>query len=109
MRFHKFALLVSATVASAALVGCTDDAIDPDDPAAALGDFEWTDEGPLPEDVSSDIGESVDHGALFAVSPRFQLPFPCGQVWAGQTRTNHSPANSVDFNRNNDIGDTVVA
>ncbi|WP_348652872.1 peptidoglycan DD-metalloendopeptidase family protein [Polyangium sp. y55x31] len=41
--------------------------------------------------------------------PAFQLPFPCGQVWAGQTRTNHSPQNSVDFNRNDDIGDAVVA
>jgi hypothetical protein len=102
--FYKFALLVSV-----ALVGCADEDIDPDDPASTLGDFEWTDEGPLPDDVSSDVGESVDHGALFAVSPKFQLPFPCGQVWAGQTRTNHSPANSVDFNRNNDIGDTVVA
>jgi murein DD-endopeptidase MepM/ murein hydrolase activator NlpD len=30
-------------------------------------------------------------------------------VWAGQTRTNHSPVNSVDFNRTNDLGDTVVA
>ncbi|WP_348980418.1 peptidoglycan DD-metalloendopeptidase family protein [Polyangium sp. 15x6] len=41
--------------------------------------------------------------------PAFQLPFPCGQVWAGQTRTNHSPQNSVDFNRSDDIGDAVVA
>ncbi|MEO8704478.1 MAG: peptidoglycan DD-metalloendopeptidase family protein [Kofleriaceae bacterium] len=42
-------------------------------------------------------------------APAFQLPFPCGQVWLGQTRTVHSPQNSVDFNRSNDIGDTVVA
>ncbi|APR83478.1 N-acetylmuramoyl-L-alanine amidase [Minicystis rosea] len=42
-------------------------------------------------------------------APNFQLPFPCGQVWAGQTRSNHSPTNSVDFNRADDIGDTVVA
>ncbi|MEU5692729.1 peptidoglycan DD-metalloendopeptidase family protein [Actinosynnema sp. NPDC020468] len=42
-------------------------------------------------------------------APAFQLPFPCGQVWEGQTRTGHSPANSVDFNRSGDDGDPVVA
>ncbi|MAQ15329.1 MAG: metalloendopeptidase [Sandaracinus sp.] len=42
-------------------------------------------------------------------APVFQLPFPCGQVWAGQTRTNHSPVNSVDFNRRDDFGDSVLA
>ncbi|MCP2168391.1 peptidoglycan DD-metalloendopeptidase family protein [Goodfellowiella coeruleoviolacea] len=44
-----------------------------------------------------------------AAAPNFQLPFPCGQTWEGQTRTNHSPANAVDFNRANDEGDPVVA
>lgn len=44
-----------------------------------------------------------------AGTPKFQMPFPCGQKWEGQTRSNHSPANSVDFNRANDEGDTVVA
>ncbi|GGS50994.1 MULTISPECIES: M23 family metallopeptidase [Actinokineospora] len=44
-----------------------------------------------------------------AAAPAFQLPFPCGQVWSGQTRTNHSPANAIDFNRTNDDGDPVVA
>jgi murein DD-endopeptidase MepM/ murein hydrolase activator NlpD len=29
---------------------------------------------------------------------RFWLPFPCGETWAANTRTNHSPANAVDFN-----------
>lgn len=42
-------------------------------------------------------------------APAFQLPFPCGQVWSGQTRTDHSPANAIDFNRTDDLGDTVVA
>jgi hypothetical protein len=82
---------------------------DPLDPAAELGEEEWWDEGPLAEDEASDAEESVeDPGAIFA-PPRFQLPFPCGQVWAGQTRTNHSPQNSIDFNRTNDVGDPVVA
>ena len=28
-------------------------------------------------------------------APAFQLPFPCGQVWSGQTRSNHSPVRSI--------------
>ncbi|MGW0521654.1 M23 family metallopeptidase [Crossiella sp. NPDC003009] len=44
-----------------------------------------------------------------AAAPAFQLPFPCNQVWEGQTRTGHSPQNSVDFNRANDEGDPVLA
>jgi murein DD-endopeptidase MepM/ murein hydrolase activator NlpD len=44
-----------------------------------------------------------------AAAPAFQMPFPCGQVWEGQTRTSHSPANAVDFNRANDLGDAVDA
>ncbi|MBN7137563.1 metalloendopeptidase [Lysobacter enzymogenes] len=48
-------------------------------------------------------------GTAAQAAPTFQMPFPCGQVWEGQTRTNHNPQNSVDFNRANDEGDTVVA
>lgn len=82
-----------------------------EDPAGELADAdeEWWDEGPLPEDESSDAVESVDFDVQYAYAPRFQLPFPCGQVWAGQTRTGHSPRSAVDFNRANDSGDTVVA
>lgn len=42
-------------------------------------------------------------------APAFSLPFPCDQVWEGQTRTGHSPTDAIDFNRANDEGDTVVA
>jgi Peptidase family M23 len=42
-------------------------------------------------------------------APSFKLPFRCGEVWSGQTRTNHSPANAIDFNRTDDVGDPVVA
>ncbi|PZF91666.1 M23 family metallopeptidase [Micromonospora deserti] len=42
-------------------------------------------------------------------APTFKVPFPCGQTWSGQTRTNHSPAYAVDFNRTDDFGDPVVA
>jgi hypothetical protein len=97
-----------------------DDGLDPDgdpdddpngDPAADPGPIpeqDWVDEGPHVDDADSDAGGAVEDG-LLAVAPRFQLPFPCNQVWSGQTRTNHSPQNSVDFNRADDLGDTVVA
>lgn len=101
---------------SASLVGCIGDEPGEDlDPATTLGDTEWHDEGPLPEDEASgvdDVDVVVPEDEMlevYAGVPLFQLPFPCGQVWAGQTRTNHSPTPSVDFNRSNDIGDTVVA
>lgn len=42
-------------------------------------------------------------------APAFQLPFPCNQAWSGETRTNHNPQRSIDFNRANDLGDPVVA
>ncbi|ONI87165.1 metalloendopeptidase [Saccharothrix sp. ALI-22-I] len=54
------------------------------------------------------IGLVLTQGEASA-APNFQMPFPCNQVWEGQTRTGHSPPNSVDFNRANDDGDPVVA
>lgn len=99
----------SAIVMLFCLGACVVGDPDPEDPAGDLGDEEWWDEGPLPEDEASDAVESVeDPGALYA-PPRFQLPFPCGQTWAGQTRTGHSPQNAIDFNRTGDEGDPVVA
>lgn len=44
-----------------------------------------------------------------AAKPFFQMPFRCGQVWVGSTRSNHSPQYAVDFNRDNDFGDAVLA
>ncbi|HEY0452822.1 M23 family metallopeptidase [Actinophytocola sp.] len=44
-----------------------------------------------------------------SAAPAYQMPFPCGQVWDGQTRSDHSPPNAVDFNRANDDGDPVAA
>ena len=44
-----------------------------------------------------------------SAAPTFKLPFGCGQVWSGQTRTDHSPANAIDFNRTDDLGDPVRA
>ena len=97
-----FALFTMVT-----LIGCATDGLDEDlDPASTLGGDEMSDEGPTVAEAASDADLPQD--VIYATTP-FQLPFPCGQVWAGQTRTNHSPTNSVDFNRTNDIGDTVVA
>jgi len=44
-----------------------------------------------------------------AAAPNFKLPFRCGEKWSGQTRTGHSPAYAVDFNRTDDLGDPVAA
>jgi hypothetical protein len=113
-RAGKLSWVVFSKVLACGLVlgGCSAEA--PDellDPAATLGGEEWWDEGP-PEGEGADSGEDEDVGTLssgVSPAPFFHLPFPCGQVWAGQTRTNHSPVNSVDFNRTDDIGDAVVA
>ena len=99
------AIFVSA-VTAALLFACDTTDYEELDPAGALGDEEMSDEGPLPADEHSD---EIESSTAELAGPRFQVPFPCGQVWAGQTRTNHSPQNSVDFNRTNDSGDPVVA
>lgn len=44
-----------------------------------------------------------------SAAPSFSLPFPCGQTWTGQTRTNHNPQNAIDFTRSNALGSSVVA
>ncbi len=80
------------------------------DPAGTLGDGELTDEGPSAEDDTTEPApEPEEPPETVDGVPFFQLPFPCGQVWAGQTRTNHSPQRSVDFNRSDDLGDPVMA
>lgn len=40
----------------------------------------------------------------------YEMPFPCGQVWTGTTRSSHSPSPySIDWNRTDDYGDPVIA
>ncbi|MGH8880931.1 MAG: M23 family metallopeptidase [Stackebrandtia sp.] len=41
--------------------------------------------------------------------PLFQMPFKCGQTWNGNTRTNHSPKLSVDFQGADINGQDVLA
>ena len=116
-------ILSSLLACALAIGGCTAQLGNEElDPASTLAEEgEWWDEGP-PEgeeaeepagDPSTDPPQADDDlGTLdsaLTTTSSFQLPFPCGQVWAGQTRTNHSPQRSIDFNRANDIGDRVVA
>ncbi len=93
------------------LAACTSPSVDEDlDPAGTMGDEEVGDEGPPPDDdPMMPAPEPEEQPETVNGVPFFQVPFPCGQVWAGQTRTNHSPAPSVDFNRTDDLGDPVVA
>lgn len=42
-------------------------------------------------------------------APLFRMPFRCGQTWIASTRSGHSPQLAVDFNRDNDFGDAVIA
>ncbi len=101
----RWAVLSALLACGLSVTGCISAVPGEDlDPAATLGDDEWSDDGPPPGEEAVDGTSDNLTGA-----PTFQVPFPCGQVWAGQTRTNHSPANSVDFNRSDDIGDNVVA
>ncbi len=41
--------------------------------------------------------------------PVMRMPFRCGQVWAASTRATHSPQLAVDWNRDGDLGDAVIA
>jgi hypothetical protein len=103
-------MLRRTLVLSLSLAACTTSIGEDLDPAGTLGDDELVDEGPSPEDdVTEPAPEPEEQPETVDGVPFFQLPFPCGQVWAGQTRTNHSPTPSVDFNRTDDLGDPVVA
>ncbi|RZT80706.1 peptidase M23-like protein [Micromonospora violae] len=55
------------------------------------------------------VGGALAPATPALAAPTFRVPFPCGQTWSGQTRSGHSPAYAIDFNRTNDSGDPVVA
>jgi hypothetical protein len=61
------------------------------------------------EDEALTDEEVESEEAAAASRPIMRMPFPCGQTWVADTRSNHSPVWAVDFNRANDFGDTVVA
>lgn len=97
----------TCAVLGLSLAACTATIGEDLDPAGTLGDDVLVDEGPSAEDDATEPAPEPDEppGTVDGV-PFFQLPFPCGQVWAGQTRTNHSPTLSVDFNRTDDLTTT---
>lgn len=68
------------------------------------GPTDDTDAEALADEEEVDVEEA---GA--GARPVLRIPFPCGQTWVADTRSNHSPVWAVDFNRTNDFGDTVVA
>src|SRR6478609_1808435 len=48
--------------------------------------------------------------AASTTGPDYEMPFPCGDVWNGSSRYNHSPsALSIDWNRTDDLGAIMVA
>ncbi len=107
--FAEWKLLSMALAGAVAVSGCLEEpSEDEEDPAALFGDEQWWDEGPPVGERARDVDDLATSPDP-SLAPSFQLPFPCGQVWAGQTRSNHSPVNSIDFNRTDDIGDPVVA
>lgn len=60
------------------------------------------------DEESDNAGEETEDD-VEGLSVGFQLPFPCGQKWLGETRSKHSPQLAIDFNRADDLGDVVVA
>jgi hypothetical protein len=48
--------------------------------------------------------------ARAVAGPDYEMPFPCGDIWNGSSRYNHSPsALAIDWNRTHDYGAMVVA
>jgi hypothetical protein len=60
--------------------------------------------------VALGAGLAVAGPAQAAPVPDYEMPFSCGQVWEGSTRSSHSPSiYSVDFNRVPDLGEPALA
>lgn len=60
------------------------------------------------------VGVIVMGGQEAVAAPAFQLPFPCGQTWGGDSDASSAHQSfEIDFNRGStataDLGDTVVA
>lgn len=97
------AVLALGTLALAGPAGADDaDGADSDAPIAV--------EPPVGHDHGGP--EMMQRQMRTATAPQtaYQMPFPCGQAWAGATRSSHSPSPlSIDWNRTDDLGDPVVA
>lgn len=56
------------------------------------------------------VCETAVQAAADGPGADYQMPFPCGETWAGSTRFDHSPSPlSIDWNRPSDEGSPVVA
>jgi hypothetical protein len=56
------------------------------------------------------VGVVLATSASASPVEEYELPFPCGEAWTGNTRSSHRPsAWSIDFNRSGDLGDLLVA
>src|SRR5687767_9748490 len=81
---------VLALLIAVPLVGCGPEDFVIDEDAAPAGEELGTVEGAL-------------------TRPVLRIPFRCGQVWVASTWSGHSPTWAVDWNRDNDFGDAVIA
>lgn len=53
----------------------------------------------LASPVSASAVPTTASGEVGTQAVNLRTPFDCGQVWNANTRTNHNPRNSVDFQR----------
>ena len=102
-RVAGLAVLLLATTALAALPGVAAHAADPAGPR-----------------IDHDLDHGRDNARMSAqarttsvnpaTGPDFELPFACGQVWNGSSRSSHSPSYyTIDFNRVPDRGQPALA
>jgi len=60
--------------------------------------------------TGSSTGTGTGTSTGTAPTVDYEMPFPCGQVWTGDTRPNHSPSPlALDFTRPRDYGRLVLA
>ncbi len=66
----------------------------------------------LPATALAAVGAIIATASPAGAAPltSYEMPFPCSESWTGTTRPGHSPSRySVDWNRPDDIGDSVIA
>lgn len=56
---------------------------------------------------ATDVSAATGSGDVGIQAVNLRTPFDCGQVWNANTRTNHNPQNSVDFQRGDALNKNV--
>ncbi|SFA93376.1 Peptidase family M23 [Amycolatopsis marina] len=56
---------------------------------------------------TTDVSTAAGSGDVGIQAVNLRTPFDCGQVWNANTRTNHNPQNSVDFQRSGALNKNV--